>query len=259
MDLPWSERLAQANQHVGHALALDSRLSEAHQARGAIYRNDLRLTEAEASFRRALAMDPMNVFAREVLVRVYVMMGRPDDALREALLAVQQDPRRPSAHAELGHALVANGRCDDAHAALRRTNALSGDPPLLRVDVYEAECLAMTGRWNDAIRILRPRAAPGDRGALSLLGYVLAGADSTAEAEKILDLLRAQAREHEGWSFSVAEVFAGLSRFDSAFTWLHRAIDERSIVPRVMHPMHRALRADPRFAEIQAKLLRQNR
>jgi len=82
---------------------------------------------------RALALDPAQPRVHEYLARLFMVMGRPAEALAEARHGLEADPLSPTANAELARALYNNGRCDEALVQLQ---SLAGVPPAGSPSVY---------------------------------------------------------------------------------------------------------------------------
>jgi hypothetical protein len=88
---------------------------------------------------------------------------------------------------------------------------------------------------------------------------MLARGGRTDEARQILAALLDRARRTNGGAYEVATVFAGLGDNDQAFTWLEKAIDERSVALDVSPIVLETLSADPRFNSLRRRMGLQNR
>jgi tetratricopeptide (TPR) repeat protein len=84
--------------------------------------------EAEAAFRKALALAPGYAGAHYNLANLYRDRGRPDDAYEEYLQAVRADPGFAAAYVSMGQLLQARGDLRGARAAYER--ALQARPNL---------------------------------------------------------------------------------------------------------------------------------
>jgi DNA-binding SARP family transcriptional activator len=232
------------------AVALDDSLAEAHRQLGYVKWVGYDVPGAIAELERAIALDPHAGEAREILAKAYEYAERPADAVAETQRAVRANPLSASANAEFAYALYFARRYDEALGEFARVEALQ--PPLRRTPWYLAETYAVTGRWKDAIAVLRP-VAPRQHRARSLLGYVLARSGARTEAERILREMLAAAAD-SGYAFNVAEIYAGFGDFDRAFFWLDRSFDDYSFRPSIMGPLFDGLRADPRFNRLRRRL-----
>jgi len=86
------------------------------------------------------------------------------------------------------------------------------------------------------------------------VGFMLARAGQLDEARLIRDRLVELWRREGGGAFGVAVVHAGFGDRDSAFVWLEKAIDDRSLRYNIMEPAFEALRRDPRFDRLRQRL-----
>ena len=242
------ERLALAEQAALRAIALDDSSGEAHEAMGYVRRDNYEFTQAETEFKRAVALDPTNSRFHEGLVQIYTMTERPDEALVEARRAVKLDPLSPTANAEVADALLASDRCDDALLQLETLKSLQ--PPLNRANLIAAECYGQKEMWPEAIAEIQRITVNGGPRVYALLGYTLGRAGRTEEARQILVVMLDRSRRTKGGAFDVALVYAGLGQNDQAFTWMDKAVDDRSLGFEWMHATLNGLRRDPRFAKL---------
>ena len=245
-------RLALAEQAALRAIALDDSLAEAHRSLAYVRKTALDLVSFEAELRRAIALDPMNARLHEILVQRYIVTKRPDLALAEARRAVDLDPLSASATAEVAHALQASGRCDEALAQLAPLRSLR--PPLLRTSSIAAQCYARKRMWPEAIAEARRNLDVTGEPGLSLLGFVLARAGHVDEARSILATLLDRANRSDGAAMDVAIAYAALGLHDEAFTWLDRAVEERSFGFELREDLVASLEADPRYDRFRVLL-----
>lgn len=256
---------ALAEEFVRKALALDDSLAEGHAALGALRMISFDFPSAERQLARAIELDSSSSRPYEFMVTLDLWTDRPADALAHAQRAVALEPLSPSANAELANALVGNDRCDEALRTLETLSRLK--PPLLRAIVLTALCQARRQRWTEAIAVLRPSAERGVPFTVGLFGYLLARSGNREEALRIEGKLLEQERLDGGVAFEIALVNAGLADFDTAVTWLERAIEDRSLIGApslsttvaIMGPVFEDLRRHPRFENLRARLGLQKR
>jgi predicted TPR repeat methyltransferase len=86
-----------------------------------------RLAEAEALYRRILAVDPCHADALHLSGVIAGQTGRHEDAVDSIRQAVAVRPGYPEAHKNLGVALKSTGRTEEAIAAFREAIALKPD------------------------------------------------------------------------------------------------------------------------------------
>lgn len=249
-------RVTLAEQNAAKALALDDSVADAHAAFALVERAKFDLGPAASHLERAIELEPAREAFHEWLASLYVLAGRPADALREAQRALDLDPLSPGANAELARALLANGRADEALVQLQKVAALR--PPLLRSNIIAAECYMKKGMWPEAIAVLRAQADRGGPIALAHLGFALARSGQKEAALGIRDTLVQRWRRDRGGPLEVALVSAGLGERDQAFVWLDRAIAAGSLDSEGARLLFDELRGDPRFARIRERQRLQN-
>jgi serine/threonine-protein kinase len=249
------EEFTRARASARRALALDSTIAEAHVALAHIHFTfDFDWAASEREFRRAIALDPVDVrtrvlfaiplqdqgrvdealaqldtarsidplapMVRVVRGRVYVNARRPAEAIRPLQEALASSPGLELAHQQLGHAHLQLGSHDEAIAALRRAAALSG----VRDSAHLAYAYAVIGRRADAQQIVRTLLESSDRRYIP--------------------------------PFHIAMAYAGLGDADAAFEWLERGYAERgSFMDGIkVTPAFVPLHGDPRWRSLLRRM-----
>jgi TolB-like protein/Tfp pilus assembly protein PilF len=232
------------------ALAIDPGLVEAHVVLANVLQEEWHWAEAEAEYKRALALNPNNAEAYQWYALWLVCQGRTDEAVTAILRARALDPvgvpgssvawilfqahhfdeavrEERSALATqpdnvgnltgLGFALIAKNQPADAIPSLEKAVSLSGSPAATGILI---RAYAQAGRRSDALRLLaelkRRREA----------GYIPAGAFVNA--------------------------YLGLGDKEQTFYWLEQAYREKSNILQFLksHPYFDPIRSDPRFADL---------
>ena len=141
-----------------------------------------RLQEAKRLYEQALAMEPRNPDAMNLLGIVKLQDRDARGAAMLIEMAVQEQPSNPGFHGNLAQAYLALERVDNALAAFRRAAAL--DPRNPQFAVGAAVCVAMQGGGAEAERELRKvvQDFPGYALAWYNLGNVLRDAGRPLEA-----------------------------------------------------------------------------
>jgi len=167
-------RLAESTQRVSAALRArpdDPRLVQL-QGEVALYSGDH--ATAEASFQRAIDLDPNDVSAYEKLARYLMVTGRPDEVVRTYESALQRNPDAASLHLMVGSLYEMQGRIPDAIG--RYEDAVRLDPSLAVAKNNLAYLLADTGGNLDRALDLAKEAKellPDNANAADTLGWVL--------------------------------------------------------------------------------------
>jgi DNA-binding SARP family transcriptional activator len=253
--LPLSERRAmraRAEAAARRAIALDDSLADSHAELGYVLAKvSYDEAGAVAELEKAVSLDSAETSTYELLAPANELLGRADDAIAAARAGVSRNPLSPSANAELGHALYFGGHYDEALARLVPLASLR--PPLRRVPVYTGEIYLATGRWTQAIAVLRPVAkqspfVPG------LYAYALVRTGSRSDAMRVLTGMLADEAAGRATCFDITEVYIALGDYDRAFVWLDRSFDDYSLGSAIMGPLFARFRADPRFDRVRQRL-----
>jgi Flp pilus assembly protein TadD len=149
-----------------------------------------RYNDAIAAYNSALARNEHDPEALRGLARAYLMTGKPELAGRPLAVAYSQTPNDPKLLELIGVADDLVGQHAAAQKRYRRGLQLLPRDPALSLDL--ALSLAVTGRYDEAIAILRPIAmavvsTPHERQTLALI-YGLEGNDRAAADMARLDL-----------------------------------------------------------------------
>jgi tetratricopeptide (TPR) repeat protein len=251
---PWETAPAQ-RAAAEKALLLDAGLAEAHLSLGLVLGfHERRWGDAEASFRRALELDPNYATGHHWYALLLQTLGRFDEALNERRRALEIDPLTPMLSVSLGGLYLAMRRPDQAIAAVERT--LEHYPHFWYARLVRGQALAQLGRHREGLQDLldAERTAPDNFMVTSSVVGVLATTGEAREARR-----RVAEAERLARSTFVPAVDLGLMRIalgdiDVAFDWLRQSCDIRE--PRLMgigsHPGLDPIRQDPRFSELLA-------
>jgi eukaryotic-like serine/threonine-protein kinase len=182
------------------AMQLDPLLEEAHDALGVVYARDGQWRRSEASFRRALEINP-NSPATRLNYALFVLwpLGRIGEAVEQLQAAERADPLSPSLQLVYGELLISAGRYKEAAGHCQRSS-----------DVAECQgrVLLAEGRIGDAIRILM--SAPNTR----YLGYAYGRAGRRQDVERLAAASRGALQQ--------VLIYAGLGDKEGTFHALDR-------------------------------------
>ena len=107
------------------ALALDDRLAEAHSALGAMYALNRSFALAMVELNAAVALDPAAPHFRNNLGYAYYLQGKAAEAIANFEIAAVLDPANPRTWNNLGLAQAQLGKTDRAEEAYARATALA--------------------------------------------------------------------------------------------------------------------------------------
>jgi serine/threonine protein kinase len=246
------EHLVLAKKSAQTAIRLDSSLADGHAALGHVLLFDYQFAKAEQELKRAVDINVMTPYVRDFLVWLYVFTERYPEALQQAERGAAENPNSPTAIAEVARALLVNGRCNETFTLLGRLAYLN--PPPARAAAIAAQCYAQRGMWRQAIAQVESAAERNPLQEYPWLGFMLARSGQVERARQIHDTVVHFWRNRNGGAYGVAVVFAGLRELDSAFVWLDRSIDDRSLRYNIMEPAFTELRSDPRFERVRRRL-----
>jgi tetratricopeptide (TPR) repeat protein len=206
-----------AEQEFGRALARNPNYATAHEWYGLFLAAMGRFDEALAQERRAQELDPLSVPVAATAGWVLHYSGRHDDAARELKIVLREDPTYALGHLYLGRVYQLQGQLDSALARYGATGPLRNWVPTIAGVGY---VYGLQRRRTDALS-------------------TIARMDSLAQTEYVT-------------AYAYALVHTALGQPDSAFTWLDRAVNERTHWLVWLNRDFRwaPLRADPRFAQI---------
>lgn len=179
------------------AVALDASLSEAHNALAiASLMGSWDKAEAEREFLRALELNPRYVQARDWYALFYLQMavGRVEEGIAQAKLAVEADPLSGYANAILGHTLNYAGNHGEAERTMRHAMKLDSDSFIAAWGLQAV--LHSDGRFEEAVAIGELALAMSGRHpwAMASLATVFADWGKTADAAALYAELVARAR-----------------------------------------------------------------
>jgi TolB-like protein len=249
-DRPPAELIDLARQAADRAVAIDPNdgWSCALQASVALAVNDPQ--SAARYLERAFALAPNDT---NMLVPAAVFLqrlGRINESVALREYALTFDPLNPYMQFNLGSAYFLAQRYDDAIAAGRRSLAIS---PKRTVAHYNIGA-AMLMKHDAAGALAEFQQEPSDVWKAIGLPMALHASGREKEANAALETLIA--RDKEGSSFNIAEVYALRGEPNKAFEWLDNAVTYHDtglpLVP--IDPLLESLHRDPRWTPFLRKI-----
>ena len=140
------------------ALALDDGIAEVHHSLGMMKAFvQWEFPAAEASFRRAIELDPNYPDARVYYARLLGILKRPAEAMAHMERALELDPHNPFFRARYAHLLNVVRRHDEAIAQARR--ALEADPDQQQAKNAMLGAFVEKGMLKEALEVQLSRRA----------------------------------------------------------------------------------------------------
>jgi serine/threonine protein kinase/Flp pilus assembly protein TadD len=251
-----------ARSMANKAIALDPKLADAYVARSVIKQFfEWDWKGAEEAVRTAIEVNPGHAEAHHELSMLWSRLGRYEEALSEAVLALRHNPlslRFENGLAEVhGFGGESEKALEIADEIARKDSTFLGSY-FVRIVVY-----LQLGRYDEAEKAwLRcNQINPGGCSFPGELAYIYGKTGRRADASKLIDSLRTVWHETRGsrsaWGIaeSIAAAYAGLGERDSALTWLERAAELRTQMLYVkVHPTFASLRSETRYRRLLERM-----
>jgi DNA-binding winged helix-turn-helix (wHTH) protein/TolB-like protein/Tfp pilus assembly protein PilF len=255
--IPRKEAMPKAREAALTALELDESLAEAHTSLAFVkmqYEWDWPGSEKE--FKRALELSPNYSTAHQWYAIWLMAQGEPAAALEQERRAQQADPLSMIIKADTIQLLVYAGHCDEA--IQQALSALEIDPAFVLVHIYLAEAHVSKQNYPAAISELRKvvDVSKGNTWALSDLARTYALTGQKDKSQAILSDLLDGAKDREDVALEVAKIYAALGENDQAFAWLEKACRNRAGGLILLNPVpdFQTLHHDPRFADLDQRV-----
>ena len=237
---------------------MDSTIAESFTALGYAYSLLGELDRADASFRRALALDSTVATTWGWYGLLAGRLGEYPAAYDRVARAQALEPASPIARLWDAQILEVERRFAAADSVASATMAL--DSTFMLAWTWRASALLAMGRNAPAVALLERHVAllPAGRpeNAHGLLAYGYARAGRVQDARAMLDTIRARAGGRFPASGTVAAALEELGDHEAAVTLLGEAIDRHDVwtvqFPRLAR--YAKLRKDPRADAMFAKL-----
>jgi DNA-binding SARP family transcriptional activator/Tfp pilus assembly protein PilF len=252
---PPQDLYPRAREAAERALELEPDLAEGHAALGNYFFNyEWDWSQAEEHLVRAIDLSWGYSGARQWYSNFLMVCGREDEAIAEATLALELDPRSVFLASSLGRhfQLMRNPR----RAVEQYRRALEQDPSFASAQCGLAIAELQAGNVQPARERLErlASAAPGTPFVESLLGYVLGVCGESALARSVVQRLKAT--PHYLPPELVAVTYVGLGEMERALDWLDKAFAIRSQAVTLLkqEPIFDPLRGNPRFGAMLHKV-----
>lgn len=258
--LPLTFCYAKSHDAVMSALQLDDTLSEAHRDLGWLQmyeRNDP--TGSEAEFRRALELNPDDARTHHWYASMLSDQQRYKEAVQQANIGYQLDPRSAPSAASYGYMMVQAGDLDHGRQIIE--TALKLDPD------YEA-AWGYLGMAYLRLQNFQQAAAAYDHAAsfesfsasyLADAAYARAKAGDPTQARRMEQLLTQRTERHQWFpAQAMAMTQAALGSKAGTREWLQKAVEDNSVtVFELNHePFYSEMKDQPDFPRLLADAAR---
>src|SRR3984893_5364368 len=233
------------------AVAIAPALAEAHAALGWVrFFVEWEFAEGLSELRRAKELSPANPTANDLLARVTIYLGKPEEAEKQAREAVELDPLSFPAQHNLARDLWFAGKLDEADAVARKSAELQ--PAAAGRHRWQGVGADKQGEGGTGGRRSELEPDPGYRRFELALAQHVRG-DRAAEEAALADLI---ANGRDQLAYQIGEVYAVRGEKEKAFEWLQISFDthDTGTLGLLGDPLLRDLRDDSRYKNLLTKL-----
>jgi TolB-like protein/DNA-binding winged helix-turn-helix (wHTH) protein/tetratricopeptide (TPR) repeat protein len=240
--IPMEEGRRLAREAVERALSLNPNLAVAHSQMGRIkWQVDYDWAGANASFQRAVALEPGNPEYVSLAALLARWFGRFDEALQLNHRAIDLDPLNAGSWENLAETELYMGQLDQSAADSRK--ALEVNPDHWSSPIDLSLIYLLQGRPQDALPEIEHVHNATYRAHLYALTYYALGRKKESDAA-LRELIT---KYHTSNAFEIATIYAFRNQTDEAFEWLDRAYAQRdpSMMTTKVDPVLKSLHNDP--------------
>jgi TolB-like protein/Tfp pilus assembly protein PilF len=241
---PYAETIAKAREAAVKALAIDDTLAESHQAMGVVLYQEWDWKGVESEVKKAIALNPGFPTAHMLYCNMLRHLGRADESIAKAKLALEADPLAMLTNQMLADAYISARRYDLAIAQLQKALDLHPNDPLLQYQLGWA--YVYSGAYEQGMESIRnsqatdgvdPQLSPD----LACINAMIGKPDKTRQTlRRLLEL----AKNNPVSPGLIALVYAALDERAQCLAWLEKAYGQHS-------SMMTWLKVDPRFDRIR--------
>ncbi len=245
------EAYRKAREETQRALTLDPNLADAHAEMAWIHTShDWDWAAADASYQKALALEPGNATAIEGAATLSMVLGRLDHAAELLHRAIQLNPLYTGSYGSLALVELYQGHYANVLEGAKKMLEFSSAAPYAHAAI--AEVYLLQGRPQDAL----PELEKEPLAAFRLQGRAMAYHALGNKKESDAALQELIARFHAESAYQVAEAYAFRGEADRAFEWLNKAYAQHDGGLPFLRgdPMLRNIEHDPRYAAMLKKM-----
>ncbi|HSR41444.1 MAG TPA: hypothetical protein VLL48_04725, partial [Longimicrobiales bacterium] len=219
--------VALAEEHARRALELDPDNPEAHMVLGFLYQEGLRDVDRSVyHLGRSLEVKPDDPHTLTWWIIALSLVGRNDEMSAAAAHLMEVDPLTPMSRGMRGYARQVRG---DLEGGLEDMEAWHRSSPEGSAGRYfYAHALALVGRRDEALEILRGEFPPEAEGFVVVLAHLLGAAlekDPARMASVLTGNFRAKAARDVQLSFYATTFFAFAGQREETPGWLRHTVD----------------------------------
>jgi serine/threonine protein kinase/TolB-like protein/Flp pilus assembly protein TadD len=260
--IPPSQAWGKVKELAMLAIQKDDQLPDGHAAlASAKLHYDWDFAGAEREFKRALELNPNNADIRHEYAHYLMAMGRMAESAAESKRALDLDPVDDNLTDCLcWHSFAARQYDDSIRMARDLLIRVPDDTWEMAILGWDYEQKRMheqaIAEFKKAVELTDKNSPDFSPFFLAGLGHSYALAGRRSDAEQVLRGLLGRARKSYVSPFDIALIYAALGEKDTAFTWMEKAVEERStwLVYSKWEPRLDPLRSDPRFRDLLRRI-----
>jgi serine/threonine-protein kinase len=251
------EAFPKAKEAANRALAMDDTLAEAHASLGyAELEYDWDFVNPEKEYRRALELSPNYATAHLWYAEYLNLRGRHNEASAHIKQAQDDDPiSQPIVLIKAWFDFSA-GQYDQAIEELQKT--IEMDPNYLTAYDLLVFVYIKRGMADQAIALYEKKLTVRGSNPETVAAFRQAYKRSGLRGfyQKDIELMKEESKRSYISPIFIAMDYAELDDKDQAFAWLDKAVEDRSgwLLELNIDPTWNNLRADPRFADLVARI-----
>jgi tetratricopeptide (TPR) repeat protein len=224
---------------------------DVHLITGDLLLDAERPDEAEASYRKALAINQKSSAAHHKLAEVLRLQGTFDDSIAELREVMRLDPRSAGAHTDLALILGAEDKAEEALAEYRE--AIRIDPDWSDAHNGLAVAFARMGQLEMAVKEFREviRIDPDSTIGHFNLATALAGMDRDSEAAAALREVIRIYPDHYNARYNLGDMFRLEGKFDESAKQFREYVRLAPDTPQNQRNLRRARQFIQQYSEDQ--------
>jgi tetratricopeptide (TPR) repeat protein len=253
---PWAETITKARDAATHALALDDTLAESHQAMAVVLYQEWDWKGVESEVKKAIALNPSFPTAHMLYCNMLRHLGRADESIAKAKLALEADPLAMLTNQMLADAYISARRYDLAIAQLQKALDLHPNDSLLTYQLGWA--YIFSGAYDQGLESIRnsqdadgvdPQLSPD----VACINAMIGKPDKTRQT---LRRLLALAKKNPVSPGLIALVYLALDERAQGLTWLEKAYAQHSSMMTWLKvdPRFDRIREEPRFQDLMRRV-----
>jgi len=253
--LPPTVAYPRAQEFANRALELDPDLGSAWACLGGVeaeWRWDW--DKADASYRKAIELEPSNASAHQWYAEFLIVEGRFDESLESIDLAIQIDPLSLIVGATKARIYWYKGDFDRSIAESEQV--LVRDPDFGAAKIALANACQLAGQHDRAADMYARFYGASIPGAEENLRAAFDQGGMDAVVRVLINGSKQASRTQYVSPARIAFLFASIGEADSAMVWFERAYETRAFPVQLLtaSPYSEPIRDDPRFVDLAKRM-----